>query len=60
MTWDLWAILVVVVLAGLALIAEPVAHVVMRSYQWYTLRQYRAAYMPHRHSGRDWRENWRA
>ena len=60
MSWDLWAVLAVVVLAGVALIAVPAVQAVSRAMQWYKLRQYSRAYVPHSHSGIPWRDNWRA
>jgi hypothetical protein len=61
MSWDLWAILAIVIVAGLALLAVPVVHVVSRAIQWARLRKYSRAYLPHSHSGIPWRDNvWRA
>jgi hypothetical protein len=61
MTWDLQALLAVVVIAGLALIAVPVAYGIHRAIKFHKSKQYRYAYLPHSTSHKPWKQNeWRA
>ena len=59
MSWDLQALLILVVLAGLGLIVPPLLYAIKRAIGWRRVREYRDAYLPQRFSGMHWRENRR-
>lgn len=60
MSWDLWAVVIVVALAGAVLIAVPLWQCLTRAVGWYRVRQFRQCYVPSSSSCKPWRQNaWR-
>ena len=59
LSWDLQALLNLVVLAGCAVVVGPLLHVVHRLICWYRVRRYAHAYLPHSMSHKPWSENTR-
>lgn len=57
LSWDLQALLVVVLLAGMTLVMIPLFYGIQRSLAWYRVRQFSQCYLPHSHSEKPWREN---
>jgi hypothetical protein len=59
MSWDLQALLALVILAGLGLLSVPIAHWIKRAVAWRRVHHLRYAYLPHSTSGTPWRDNKR-
>lgn len=57
MTWDLWALLILVGLSAVALLVVPVWHWGMRVIGWYRVRQFSQCYLPSSASCKPWRQN---